>query len=422
MNHSTLPTTPLHPTPLSGSQHYGDLRTEQLPSQARLLFQMLRKMEYGNLRMHLPDGQTAFFGSHAEQHIAAVTITLKNWNVCYAALRSGDIGFAESYIDGDWHTDNLPGLIELFVHNREAIESAIYGTWWGNLFYRLKHIFNRNSKTGSRKNIHAHYDIGNAFYDLWLDPSMTYSSALFSGLPEQTLEQAQHAKYRRVLQELRVPDGARILEIGCGWGGFAEQAIRQQQARVTGLTLSSEQLQFARERLSKAGLSANAELQLTDYRDVHQQFDGIASIEMFEAVGEQFWPGYFQCLTRNLKPGGRACIQTIVIADALFARYRKSSDFIQQYIFPGGMLPSPSEFCEQARRQGLAVVNSYAFGLDYAHTLALWREQFKARQREVKAQGFDDRFLRTWDFYLAYCEAGFRAGSINVMQFTLQKD
>ncbi|MDY7579481.1 cyclopropane-fatty-acyl-phospholipid synthase family protein [Herbaspirillum sp. RTI4] len=397
--------------------HHTPLHTDGFPSQVKLILQMLRKLEHGALRMVMPDGQTALFGDHS----TPISIVLKNWDVCNAALKSGDIGFAETYITGSWSSDNLPALIELFVHNREKVESAIYGTWWGNLFYRIKHGFQRNSRSGSRKNIHAHYDIGNDFYKLWLDPSMTYSSALFSGAPEQTLEQAQTEKYRRILSQLQVEDGASILEIGCGWGGFAEVAARAQGAKVTGLTLSSEQLHFANQRMTHAGLGALSDLQLKDYRDVHGQFDGIASIEMFEAVGEQYWPAYFQCIARNLKPQGRACIQSIVIADPLFQRYRKGTDFIQQYIFPGGMLPSPSAFCEQAQRHGLKVVDAHPFGLSYADTLALWRRSFNAQLDEIGTQGFDQRFVHTWEFYLAYCEAGFRAGSIDVMQFTLQK-
>jgi cyclopropane-fatty-acyl-phospholipid synthase len=350
-----------------------------------------------------------------------VTLTLKNWDICNATLKSGDIGFAETFIDGNWSTDNLPGLIEIFVRNRHAVDAAIYGTWWGSLLYRVKHLFNRNSRSGSRKNIHAHYDIGNDFYKLWLDPSMTYSSALFSNGHADTLQAAQSAKYRRILNELQLPPQARVLEIGCGWGGFAELAASSAGAHVTGLTLSTEQLDFAHQRLADAGVADQVALRLQDYRDTDDQFDAIASIEMFEAVGEAYWPSYFACIARNLKPNGRACIQTIVIADELFERYRKGTDFIQQYIFPGGMLPSPSAFRRQAEQHGLRVVNAFTFGLDYARTLDEWRSAFKEQLPQVRAQGFDDRFLRTWEFYLAYCEAGFRAQSVDVAQFTLEK-
>ncbi len=388
-----------------------------MPRQMKLILQMLHKLQDGALRLDLPDGQSLLFGDGSHP----VGLVLHNWNIAAAVIKSGDIGFAETYIAGDWATDNLQGLIALFIRNRKAAESLIYGTWWGNLLYRVKHLFNRNTRAGSRKNIHAHYDIGNAFYTMWLDPSMTYSSALFNEGAAQSLQSAQMAKYQRILDQLEVGTGARILEIGCGWGGFAELAARQAGAHVTGLTLSTEQLSYANQRLANAGLAEQADLRLQDYRDMDGQFDAIASIEMFEAVGEAFWPSYFECIARNLKSGGRACVQTIVIDDALFERYRVGTDFIQQYIFPGGMLPSPEVFRRHAEQHGLRVTDQFMFGLDYARTLAEWRVAFREQLAQVKAQGFDERFQRTWDFYLAYCEGGFRAGSIDVAHFTLQK-
>ena len=403
------------------AQDNSRLSTQNFPPQVQFILTLLRKLEHGILVMHFPDGQSATYGNVDDTRVRPITMTLTNWDVFHAALKSGDIGFAETFIDGHWSTDNLPGLIELFIRNRQVIESVIYGTWWGNLLYRVKHLFNRNSKTGSRKNIHAHYDIGNDFYQLWLDPSMTYSSALFSDDHVENLQQGQDAKYRRILNQLHLADNARVLEIGCGWGGFAEIAVREGKAHVTGLTLSTEQLNFANQRLQEVGIVDQVELLLQDYRDVDGKFDGIASIEMFEAVGEKYWPSYFACVARNLKTGGRACIQTIVIADELFERYRRGTDFIQQYIFPGGMLPSPSAFRIQAEKHGLRVIDNLSFGHDYARTLVEWRRAFKEHLPRVRAQGFDDRFLRTWDFYLAYCEAGFLAGSINVAQITLQK-
>ncbi len=406
----TLPSTPF-------DQPLKKLVTDHFPSQVKFILKLMAKLEQGALHMVFPDGQSAVFGDASPP----VTLTMHNWDICYAALKSGDIGFAETFIDGHWTTDNLPGLIEILVRNRQAVESVIYGTWWGNILYRAKHLFNRNSRSGSRKNIHAHYDIGNDFYKLWLDPSMTYSSALFSSSHVESLQDGQTAKYRRILDELQIKADARILEIGCGWGGFAEMAARDGGAQVTGLTLSTEQLQFAHQRLTHAGVADKVDLLLQDYRDTHGEFDAIASIEMFEAVGEAYWPSYFACIARNLKQGRRACIQTIVIADELFARYRKGTDFIQQYIFPGGMLPSPAIFRAQAEKHGLRVVNEFVFGLDYARTLKEWRHAFTAQRARVQAQGFDERFLRTWEFYLAYCEAGFRAKSIDVAQFTLEK-
>lgn len=388
-----------------------------LPAQAALIAGLLRKLQSGAVRVHFPDGQSELFGDDAHP----VSLRLKEWDVCGAVLKRGDIGFAEAYIEGQWDTDDLPPLLGIMLRNRQALETVIYGTWWGSFAYRLRHLFNRNSKGGSRKNIHAHYDLGNDFYREWLDASMTYSSALFAGEERQSLESAQQAKYRRILDQLQLDEGARVLEIGCGWGGFAEAAARERGAQVTGLTLSTEQLDYARARMQRAGLQEHVQLLLQDYRDTEGRFDAIASIEMFEAVGEAYWPDYFRCIARNLRAGGRACIQTIVIDDVLFERYRKGTDFIQQYIFPGGMLPSPSAFRKAAERHGLEVNESLAFGLDYGHTLALWRRDFHAKLDIVRAQGFDERFIRTWDFYLAYCEAGFRAGSVDVMQFTLVK-
>jgi cyclopropane-fatty-acyl-phospholipid synthase len=403
-------------SPLSFRKKPSAVTAEKLPAPARFMLQMLEKIRHGALRLVCPDGSALLFGDSSEP----VTLTLNNWTPCRAALKSGDIGFAETYINGDWETDNLAGLLALFIHNRNAVESAIYGTWWGSLLYRLRHLFNRNSRSGSRRNIHAHYDIGNSFYRLWLDPSMTYSSALFSD-PGASLQEAQQAKYRRIFDQLEVGAGSHILEIGCGWGGFAELAARN-AVQLTGLTLSTEQREFAQHRLALAGLANKVSLRLQDYRDTTGEFDAIASIEMFEAVGEVYWDSYFACVAQRLKPQGRACIQTITIADDLFERYRKGTDFIQQYIFPGGMLPSPSVFRAHAARHGLQVVDELAFGLDYAQTLALWMQSFQSQEQEVQALGFDQEFIRTWEFYLAYCEAGFRAGSIDLFQFTLQKN
>jgi len=413
MSSDSLPTG-LHarsgPSPTHVHEHL------DLPAAARMILRLLEKLQYGALRLRTPDGRILLYGDASHP----VTLDLHNWHLCSAVLRSGDIGFAETFIAGDWRTDNLPGLIELMIRNRAQIESLIYGNWWGSLLYKVRHLLNRNSRAGSKKNIHAHYDIGNAFYQLWLDPSMTYSSALFS--EGASLEQAQGAKYRRIASQLQLQPGQRVLEIGCGWGGFAETAARDNGAHVTGLTLSTEQLAHARQRLQDAGLAGQADLQLCDYRDSAGQYDAIASIEMFEAVGQRYWPGYFKCVARNLKPGGRACIQTIVIADALFQRYSKSTDFIQQYIFPGGMLPSPLEFRRAAEAQGLRVEDAFSFGLDYAETLRQWRASFLAQRTALEKQGFDGRFLLTWEFYLAYCEAAFQAHNTDVMQFTLIKD
>ena len=391
------------------------------PASARTVFALLTRLQHGTLDVQMPDGAQARFGSSAADAPKAA-LRLVDWQVCSAALKSGDIGFAEAFIDGRWTTPDLAALLRLFIANRDAMESVIYGTWWGSLAYRLRHLLRRNSRPGSRKNIHAHYDIGNPFYRLWLDETMNYSSALFEGDFTRSSVQAQQAKVRRALDECRVSAGDRVLEIGCGWGALAQEATVERGMRVTGVTLSSEQLDFARERMQRLGVADRADLRLQDYRDIGDgPYDAVASIEMFEAVGREYWPSYFQTVQRQLKPGGRACIQTITIRDDLFERYVKSTDFIQQYIFPGGLLPSPQVFRAEAGRAGLEVVNELAFGRDYAETLRRWRADFLSRESQVRRLGFDTRFMRIWEFYLAYCEAAFDTGSTDVMQFTLRR-
>jgi cyclopropane-fatty-acyl-phospholipid synthase len=340
-------------------------------------------------------------------------------------LKHGDIGLAETFFEGAWTTPDLPAVLRLGLLNRDSLERAIYGSPIGALVYRLLHLLRRNTRAGSRRNIHAHYDLGNEFYRLWLDPSMNYSSAWFGGDHAQSLQQAQQAKMARALAESRVGDSSRVLEIGCGWGAVAEAAALR-GAHLTGVTLSVEQLEHARKRLSLAGLSSRTELRLQDYRDLpaagDERFDAIVSIEMFEAVGREYWPSYFETVKRCLAPQGRACIQTITVRDDLFERYVRSTDFIQQYVFPGGLLPSPSAFRAEAARAGLVIERELAFGADYAHTLRLWRHAFLQQLPQVRGLGFDTRFVRLWEFYLAYCEAAFDAGSTDVVQFTLRHE
>ncbi|MEO6745007.1 MAG: cyclopropane-fatty-acyl-phospholipid synthase family protein [Caldimonas sp.] len=389
-----------------------------VPAAARAVLRLLERLRHGSLELRLPDGTSARFGSRAagEPHAA---MRLANWNVFGAALKAGDIGVAESYIAGDWTSPDLPALLGLFIANRDAIESVVYGSWWGSLLHRLRHFTHRNSRRGSRRNIQAHYDLGNAFYRLWLDPTMSYSSAWFEGDRSADLVEAQWAKTRRALTECRVKPGDRVLEIGCGWGALAECAARDFGATVHGVTLSAEQLAWGRERLAAAQLPS--QLELRDYRDLDSgRYDAIASIEMFEAVGREYWPGFFAVVRDRLKPGGRACIQSITIRDDLFERYVGSTDFIQQYIFPGGLLPSVPTFKAAAAAAGLAVVEELDFGLDYAETLRRWREAFFSAEDPVRQLGFDTRFVRIWDFYLAYCEAAFETGNTSVVQFTLQ--
>ncbi|MEX0958294.1 MAG: cyclopropane-fatty-acyl-phospholipid synthase family protein [Burkholderiales bacterium] len=388
-----------------------------LPRTARIVFALLSRLQNGALEVIAPEGQTFSFhgalpGPHAVWKIA-------DWRVCDEILRSGDVGFAEGYLDGRWNTPDLAALLELAAVNRAVIERALYGHWLGRFAYRLRHLLRPNTRAGARRNIHAHYDLGNDFYRAWLDGSMTYSSAVFGGDKYMPLELAQDAKYDRILDQLQVRPGDRILEIGCGWGGFAERAARSRGAQVHGITISREQHTFARQRIRSAGLESLVDIELCDYRDVRGSYDHVVSIEMFEAVGESYWPEFFRTVRERLEKTGRAVIQTIVIADDLFEQYRRSTDFIQQYVFPGGMLPSTRAFFGQAQRAGLRVRETLAFGGDYAETVRRWRERYNQAAAGLRGNGFDARFERLWNFYLAYCEAGFRAGSIDVKHMEL---
>ncbi len=385
----------------------------------KTILSLLSQLKNGYLKMTLPNGQVREFGDKASSLQADIQIF--DWSVFKGLMSHGDIGFAESYIRGDWDSSNLKTILELAIRNRTILDKAIYGTWLGSIFYRVKHWLRDNSKSGSRKNIHAHYDLGNAFYSLWLDPSMSYSSAWFSEGAKQALGDAQKAKIQRILSCLETNPDDHILEIGCGWGGVMEEALLSGRS-ITGLTLSTEQKVFAENRLQSieaATSKPHFEVRLQDYRDCQEQFDGIASVEMFEAVGEKHWPQYFETIAKCLKFGRKACIQTIVIADDLFERYRHSTDFIQQYVFPGGMLPSRDSFKAAAAKAGLQIENEFAFGADYAKTLCIWRDNFNQKLQEIRELGFDETFIRLWNFYLMYCAAGFSERNIDVVQFTL---
>lgn len=388
-----------------------------MPAVARTGLLLLQRMRHGSLLLELPDGRQLRCGPGGA---LSASMRLRNWQVFAAVLRSGDIGLAESYIAEDWSTPSLAELFRLLLANREALETLVYGSWWGRMAYRLRHLLRRNTKANSRKNIHAHYDLGNSFYQLWLDPSMNYSSAWFQGDLQGDLTAAQHAKVRRALTEAGVQPGQRVLEIGCGWGALAEMAAVDHGAQVVGVTLSTEQLAYGRQRMAQAGVAKQVELRLQDYRDIQDgPYDAICSIEMIEAVGRAYWPTYFSHLQRLLQPGGKACIQAIVIDDALFERYVQGTDFIQQYIFPGGCLPSPAHIHAEAERAGLRVETAFRFGPDYGETLRRWHQRFVQQRSQVLLQGFDTRFMHTWEFYLAYCEAAFDMGNIDVVQYTL---
>jgi cyclopropane-fatty-acyl-phospholipid synthase len=391
---------------------------------------LLERLPHGQLDLEQPDGRLLHL-PRPPSGAADAHCVLHDWQALERTLKSGDIGLAEGYIAGEWDSPDLAALLRLCMANRDHVQSLVYGSWWGRLGYRLRHLLQRNTRAGSARNIHAHYDLGNDFYRLWLDPGMSYSAAWFQGRTGQALrnadlQEAQQAKLRRTLDEVRLQPGQRLLEIGCGWGGLAEAAAQEFGARVTGVTLSREQLVWGQQRMQQSGLADAVELRYQDYRDLParhagEPFDAIVSIEMFEAVGREYWRGYFQTLRDCLKPGGLACIQTITLREDLFARYLRSTDFIQQYIFPGGLLPSIPAFEQEARRAGLVVERRMAFGCDYAETLRRWRQSFEERLEAVRAQGFDERFVRIWTFYLAYCEAAFDTGNTDVVQFTLRK-
>jgi cyclopropane-fatty-acyl-phospholipid synthase len=380
---------------------------------SRFVLKALERLSVGRLALHLPDGTTRLFGSEGAGPQAELHV--RDWRFFRRVLVDGDIGFAEAYMEGLCDTPDLPGLIALLADNEKSLGRMAHTNALHDLALKFLHWHRRNSRRGSRKNIHAHYDLGNEFYRLWLDPTMTYSSALFDGTAGTPLEAAQTAKYERILEQIGAKQGDSILEIGCGWGGFAETAARRGM-RVTGITISREQLDYARARLEHAGLSDRVDLQFRDYRDMEGRYDHIVSIEMVEAVGERYWPDYFAALKRHVVPGGSILVQAIVIADDFFDSYRRHPDFIQTYVFPGGMLLSPASLREQCRQAGLKVAELYSFGLDYARTLETWLGRFDRVADQVAKMGFDDRFRRMWRYYLAYCAAGFSTGRTDVLQ------
>ena len=389
-----------------------------IPRLARLAFRLLLRVRCGSLTVILPDGRRLRFKG-AEPGSDAVMV-IRDFSLARRFFASGDLGAAEAFLDGMWDSPNVTAFLEFFLGNADALQEKLTGNPVFRFVARLGHLLRRNSKSGSKRNIEYHYDLGNSFYRRWLDPTMTYSSARFAH-KDQDLSDAQINKYRSLAERIGLGPEHHLLEIGSGWGGFAEYAAGEIGCRVTGITISKEQLAFARERMARKGLDDRVEIRYQDYRDVDERFDRIASIEMFEAVGEEYWPAYFDKIRNCLKPGGQAGLQIITIADRSFAAYRKRADFIQRYIFPGGMLPSPSVLKQQVQRAGLTWAGNLEFGLDYAETLRQWRERFRTAWPDIQRQGFDERFRRMWEYYLSYCEAGFRSGNIDVTQVTLAR-
>jgi cyclopropane-fatty-acyl-phospholipid synthase len=373
---------------------------------------LIGKPRHGAITLILPNGRRVTFGNPATGEHPVLAI--RNVGVITKTIRRGTVGFAQSYIDGDLEVEDLTALFRYFLQNREVLDPNEKKSWFGRAAQDLAyHMSRHNSKEGAQKNISEHYDLGNDFYGMWLDPSMTYSSAIFTS-EDQSLEEAQLQKYRRVAEMAGVTPGSSVLEIGCGWGGFAETVARDFRAHVRGITLSRQQLAFGLERLQRQGLDDLATLVFEDYRDTQGQFDHIGSIEMIEAVGEEHWPSYFQTVHDRLKPGGTAAIQAITIDERDFEDYRSGPDFIQRFIFPGGMLLTKPAMQEQGERVGLVLENTETFRLSYARTLRLWHDRFLECWPEIEKLGYDEEFRRKWVYYLCYCEAGFLEGSIDV--------
>ncbi|PZP85229.1 MAG: class I SAM-dependent methyltransferase [Azospirillum brasilense] len=379
----------------------------------KLFVHLFKQAHYGTLQVTTPSGHVHMFTG--PQPGPSIDFHIHDWKAIRYSLMRGDIGFGEAYIEDLWSTSDLGDLFHYMVLNFEPLEKVVNGHRWVQQLFRVVNWMRRNTKKNSKLNIRSHYDVGNDFYKLWLDETMTYSSALYAGQP-RTLAEAQHAKYARIIEKLQ-PLG-HILEIGCGWGGFAEDAAKAGH-RLTGLTLSPSQLEFAQNRMARLGLDDKVTLKLVDYRDEKDSYDAIVSIEMFEAVGEQYWPVYFKAVKDRLKQGGRAVIQTITIDDAHFEGYRARSDFIRHYTFPGGLLPSVAKLREQVALAGLQINEVFSFGLDYAQTLQEWLDRIDAREAEIKALGYTDAFLRSWRFYIGCCIGAFRAGRTDVVQLDI---
>lgn len=413
-----------------------DCTTVRQPLLLRLFLKRMQRLAVGRLEIDLPGGEQRVFEGrvlesqtpkdhvHKNQAAPDTALHTARWIIHDSAMAQriisrGALGFAEGYIAGEWDSPDLTALLTLLDANKAAL-GADSGNWFTRLAGQLIHRLRRNTRAGAKRNIAAHYDLGNDFYKTWLDTSLSYSSAVFA-TPEQSLFDAQINKFEHMLARLDLQADHHLLEIGSGWGGFAIYAAQKSGCRVTSITLSQEQLNEARARAHAAGVDGQVEFRLCDYRALEGEFDRIVSIEMMEAVGEKYWPVYFQTLQQHLKPGGYAAIQVITIANNEFAEYRQGVDFIQRYVFPGGMLPSPDVFTSHARRAGLAVGNMQFYGADYARTLRYWDKQVAVSHDALQKMGYDKHFLRLWHYYLAYCQAGFHTRHIDLMQVTLWK-
>ena len=382
-----------------------------------ILCRVLKRIHYGSITVFFPNGSEETF-SGAEPG-PQVCIQVINYRCLWRVILGGDLGLAEGYIAGDWDSDNIGDLLKLGILNRDALIGLLSKSWIKLILSRIFHVMRSNTRRGSRRNISQHYDLGNDFYSLWLDQTMTYSSALFD-TGEESILQAQQNKYRRMASQLDLKKGDNVLDIGCGWGGFAKFAAEEFGCRVTGITLSKEQAMYASSLIARTGLTDQIRIRIQDYRDCTGSFDKIVSSEMFEAVGIKNWSLYCGILRKNLNVNGLICLQIISIDEKNVRYYRKNPDFIQRYIFHGGVLPSPKEIENSLIRSNLKIIDSFYFGESYARTLKNWREEFQKNWLSIKNIGFDEQFYRMWNYYLCYCEAGFEMGNINVGQYTIR--
>jgi cyclopropane-fatty-acyl-phospholipid synthase len=395
------------------------MRHHLQPLWAKLICRWANQITIGELTILFPNG-----AAHIARGTIAgpsATLEIKSSKLVWKLVTGGDLGFGRSYLDGDWDSPDLGALLAVGIANEKALSGVLNIPFVARSLAFLRHRFRANTKAGSRRNIAFHYDLGNEFYSHWLDETMTYSSALYSH-PDQSLADAQNAKYDRIIQALNIDADDHVLEIGCGWGGFAEYAVRVTGCKLTCLTLSREQASYAIQRLNAAGFAEHVDVRIEDYRDCTGTFDKIVSIEMFEAVGEENWSVYFSSLRKQLKAGGSAMVQVITIDEAYFSSYRKNADFIQTYIFPGGMLPSPTAFIAAASAERMVTRDEFHFAKDYSRTLMAWDKAFVEAWPQIAPLGFDDRFKRMWRYYLYYCAAGFDSGRISVAQFVLGRD
>jgi cyclopropane-fatty-acyl-phospholipid synthase len=391
---------------------------QNLPRYFRRVFDLMGKLNSGRVDFVLPDGRR--FRAEGKSSGPVAEVTINNPEVFARLIREGDLGFSDAYLDGWWTTPDLQTFMDFIHADNDDMYDGFSGIAIVRAWEKARFWFQSNSKRQALKNISHHYDLGNDFYSLWLDDTMTYSSALFN-TGQESLENAQIAKYASMIDQMGVKPGDHVLEIGCGWGGFAEYAAKERGLKVTGLTISKEQLLYARKRIKNNGLEGKVDLKLQDYRDETGVYDGVASIEMFEAVGQKYWPIYFETIKHCLKPGKQATLQIITVHDARWDVYRKSVDFIQKYIFPGGMLPSPTVLRQEVNKAGLRVHHSIEFGKSYSQTLRRWFDVFNDQWDTINDMGFDDRFRRMWNFYLTSCAATFESGNCDVTQITLQK-